>query len=296
MRTLRTIREVRAALHSPREAGRRIGLVPTMGAFHEGHLSLMRAALSECDLVVVSLFVNPAQFPPGEDLERYPREERTDAHMAAELGVDILFAPSVEEMYPLGFGTTVDAGAVAAGLCGPARPGHFAGVATVVTRLFGIVAPDVAYFGLKDFQQVAVVRRIVADLARPVEIRARPTVREADGLAASSRNRYLSPEARALAPALFRGLTAAADLYDDGERDPETLIEAAHGPIEDSGLEIEYVEVRDAETLGPYTSERAAVIAAAVRVEGVRLIDNVTLTPPRPVVRLDVPERRKAPR
>jgi pantoate--beta-alanine ligase len=287
MRTLRTIREMRAALHFPREQGRRIGLVPTMGAFHEGHLSLMRAALQECDLVVVSLFVNPTQFGDGEDLERYPRDERADAHLAADLGVDILFAPAVEEMYPLGFGTTVDPGPVAVGLDGAARPGHFEGVATVVTRLFGIVAPDVAYFGLKDFQQVAVIRRLVADLALPVEIRALPIVREADGLACSSRNRMLTPEARERAPALQRGLAAAEAVYLDGERSPSVLLGAAAEVIEPSGLVLEYLELRDAETLGPYAAERAAVIAAAVHVGSVRLIDNVTLAPPRAVVRLD---------
>ena len=293
MRTLRTIREVRAALHSPREEGRRIGLVPTMGAFHAGHLSLMRAALQECDLVVVSLFVNPTQFASDEDVAHYPRDERADAHLAAELGVHILFAPAVEEMYPLGFGTTVDPGPVALGLEGAARPGHFEGVATVVTRLFGIFAPDVAYFGLKDFQQVAVIRRIVADLALPVEIRALPVVREHDGLACSSRNRLLSPEGRRVAPSLGQALGAAAELYAVGERDGGALVEAAQAVLEPTGLEFEYLELRDAETLGPYVAERAAVLTAALHVEGVRLIDNVALTPPRAVVRLDPTTERR---
>ena len=212
---------------------------------------------------------------------------REAADLAADLGVDILFAPAVEEMYPLGFGTTVDPGPVAVGLDGAARPGHFEGVATVVTRLFGIVAPDVSYFGLKDFQQVAVIRRLVADLALPVEIRALPIVRESDGLACSSRNRMLTAEARERAPSLQRGLAAAEALYQDGERAPDVLLEAAADVIEPSGLAVEYLELRDAETLGPYTAERAAVLAAAVHVAGVRLIDNVTLAPPRAVVRLD---------
>ena len=197
VRTLRTIREVRAALTSARQSEQRIGLVPTMGAFHDGHLSLMRTARSEADVVVVSLFVNPSQFGPGEDLARYPRMESGDAARASDVGVDLLFAPAVEEMYPPGFATSIDPGPVARGLWGSARPGHFAGVATVVARLFGIVAPDIAYFGLKDYQQVAVIRRLVADLALPVEIRALPTVREPDGLAMSSRNRYLTAAERA---------------------------------------------------------------------------------------------------
>jgi pantoate--beta-alanine ligase len=279
MRTLRTIREVRAALFGARTSGRRIGLVPTMGAFHDGHLSLMRTAVAECDVTVVSLFVNPLQFAAGEDLHQYPRSEADDAESAANVGVDFLFAPSDEEMFPPGFATTVEPGAVAVGLCGAHRPGHFEGVATVVARLLGIVAPDAAYFGLKDFQQVAVIRRIVSDLAIPVEIRALPTVREPDGLAMSSRNRYLAPAERERATAIFHGLQSASNVYAGGDRDGRALCAAASAPLAEAGLDIEYVEVRDAETLGSYTPERAAVLAVAVHVGGTRLIDNIVLAP-----------------
>jgi len=286
MRTLRTIREVRAALHEPRSQGLRIALVPTMGAFHDGHLALMRSARAECDLVVVSTFVNPTQFAPGEDLDRYPHDEAGDIDKALAVGVDLLFAPSEEEMYPAGFGTTVDPGPVAAGLCGRNRAGHFAAVATVVTRLFGIVAPHSAYFGLKDYQQVSVIRRVVADLALAVEIRTIPTVREPDGLAMSSRNVYLTPDERAVAPALFHALQAASAGFASGERRAERLLALATRRLEDAGMEVEYLELRDAETLGEYTPERGAVLAAAVRLGSTRLIDNVVLTPPRvPVAR-----------
>ena len=279
MRTLRTIREVRAALTPARQAERRIALVPTMGAFHDGHVSLMRTARSEAEVVVVSLFVNPSQFGPGEDLARYPRMESDDAARASDIGVDFMFAPSVEEIYPPGFATSIDPGPVARGLWGTARPGHFAGVATVVARLFGIVAPDIAYFGLKDFQQVAVIRRLVADLAMPIEIRALPTIREPDGLAMSSRNRYLNDEERHRARAIFAGLRAAADGYASGERDRRRLVDAARAVMEDAGISVEFVELRDAETLGPYSADRAAVLAVSASVGGTNLIDNVVLAP-----------------
>ena len=279
MRTLRTIVEVRAALVGARQADRRIALIPTMGAFHDGHLSLMRAARSEADVVVVSLFVNPSQFLPGEDFARYPRTEGDDAERATDAGVDFIFAPSVEEMYPPGFATSVHPGPVAQVLSGSTRPGHFAGVATVVTRLFGIVSPNVAYFGLKDFQQVAVIRRLVADLAMPIEIRALPTIREPDGLAMSSRNRYLDPEERERATAIFHALRAASDLYAAGERDAHALADAARAVMEDSGVLVEFTELRDAETLGPYGAERAAVLAVSARVGDTTLIDNIVLAP-----------------
>jgi pantoate--beta-alanine ligase len=279
VRTLRTIPEVRAALMGARQSERRIGLVPTMGAFHDGHVSLMRAARSEAEIVVVSLFVNPSQFGPDEDLARYPRMESDDAARASDIGVDFMFAPSVEEMYPPGFATSIDPGPVAHGLWGTARPGHFAGVATVVARLFGIVAPDIAYFGLKDFQQVAVIRRLVADLALPIEIRALPTIREPDGLAMSSRNRYLSDDERNRARAIFDGLRTAADAYAAGERDRRPLVDAARAVMEDAGITVEFVELRDAETLGPYSADRAAVLAVSARIGDTNLIDNLVLAP-----------------
>ncbi len=203
MRTLRTIAELKAALAQPRRAGRRIGLVPTMGAFHEGHLSLMRRARSECDEVIVSLFVNPTQFNEASDLAAYPRDEQRDAAIAAEQRVDYLFAPTAAEMYPHGFATTVNVGGIAEALEGAQRGrGHFDGVATVVTKLFTIVAPDVAYFGQKDAQQTLVIKRVVRDLNLPVEIEICPTVREPDGLALSSRNLRLTPNERIRALAL----------------------------------------------------------------------------------------------
>ena len=264
MRVVRTAAEVREAL--PPAADRRgpIGLVPTMGAYHEGHLSLMREARRSSDLVVVSLFVNPTQFGPGEDLDRYPRDEAGDARAAEAEGVDLLFIPSADEMYPPGFDTTVDPGAIATVLEGAARPGHFRGVATVCARLFGLVRPDVAYFGRKDAQQVAVVKQVVRDLALPVEIRPMPTIRDADGLAMSSRNRYLSPDERALAVALPRALQAGAAAHREGG----DAVDAARMILDAGDVTVDYVAVADLD--GP-------TLAAAIRVGGTRLIDNVQL-------------------
>ena len=263
----RSVDAVREALAPARERGDLVGLVPTMGALHEGHLALMRAAREACDLVVVSLFVNPAQFGPGEDLARYPRDEAGDAEAAAAAGVDLLFAPSVEEIYPPGFDTWIDPGALGTVLEGAFRPTHFRGVATVCTRLFGIVRPALAYFGRKDAQQVAVLRQVVRDLALPLEIVARPTVRDPDGLALSSRNRYLSDEERRRALALPRALQAGLAAHRSGG-DP---VAVARSALEAApGLRIDYVERAD---LGGDT------LAAAVRVGDTRLIDNVLLLP-----------------
>lgn len=253
MRTLRTIAEVRAHVAGARAAGRSVGLVPTMGAFHEGHLSLFRAAREECDVVVASLFVNPAQFGAGEDLDRYPRDEERDLPLAEETGVDVVFAPSAEEMYPAGYQTWVDVGELGATLEGVHRPGHFRGVATVCLKLFNIVRPQRAYFGQKDAQQTAVVRRMVRDLNVPVEIRVLPTVRDEDGLAFSSRNARLSPAERELAISLPRALAT---------RDPDKARELL------DGLDVDYLEIADFEP---------KVLAAAIRVGRTRLIDNVVL-------------------
>jgi pantoate--beta-alanine ligase len=247
----RTISELEEALESRR--GDSLGLVPTMGAFHEGHQSLFRAAREESDAVVVSLFVNPAQFAAGEDLERYPRDEVRDARSAEEAGIDILFAPSPEEIYPPGFQTWIEVEDLARGLEGEFRPGHFRGVATVCLKLFNLVRPARAYFGQKDAQQAAVIRRMVRDLNVPVEIRVLPTVRDEDGLALSSRNIQLSPEERERALALPRALAT---------RDPAAARELLRE------LEVDYVEVADFEP---------KVLAAAVRVGNTRLIDNVVL-------------------
>ena len=246
-------------------AADRVGLVPTMGAFHEGHLSLMRAARDACDLVVVSLFVNPSQFNAAEDLARYPRDEDADAAAAEAMGADLFFAPDAAELYPEGFDTWVEPGDLATVLEGAARPGHFRGVATVCTKLFSIVQPDVAYFGRKDAQQVAVIKLVVADLNLPVEIVALPTVRDADGLALSSRNAFLSPAERAVALALPRALDAGAAAHRSGG-DP---VAAARSVLDvERGLTVDYVEV--AELDGP-------TLVAAVRVGATRLIDNVRL-------------------
>jgi pantoate--beta-alanine ligase len=249
VKTVRTVADVRAEL-----AGRTgVGLVPTMGAFHEGHLSLIRAAREDCDTVVVSIFVNPAQFAAGEDFERYPRDEARDEALAAAAGADLVFAPSADELYPPGFQTWIDVEQLGAILEGVHRPGHFRGVATICCKLFNIVRPERAYFGQKDAQQVAVVRRMVRDLDLDVDIRTLPTVRDRDGLALSSRNVYLSPDEREQALALPRALAT---------RDPARARELLNG------VEVDYVEVADFEP---------RVLAAAVRVGKTRLIDNVVL-------------------
>ena len=228
MRTLRSVSELRTALRPARRAERSIGLVPTMGALHEGHLSLIRRAREECDEVVVSLFVNPTQFGAGEDLNGYPRDEAHDAALASEAGADLLFAPTPEEVYPNGFSTTVSVAGVTEGLCGAHRgPEHFQGVATVVAKLLNMVGPDVAFFGQKDAQQAVVIRRLVRDLNLPVRVELCPTVREADGLALSSRNAYLDPTDRRRAVALYRGLQAAEAAVAAGERDAASVIAAA---------------------------------------------------------------------
>src|SRR3954471_20416775 len=250
MRTIRTVGEMRAWLGNVRAEGRSVGLVPTMGAFHAGHHSLMRAARGEQDSVVVSLFVNPAQFNDSHDLAAYPRTEANDAVEAAELGVDVLFAPPVSEVYPDGFATTVTVGGLSEILEGAERgPGHFAGVCTVVCKLLNIVAPDVAYFGQKDAQQVAVVKRMVRDLDMTVRIEVMPTVREPDGLALSSRNVRLSPADREQALGLRRALTAAAAVGAAGERDTAAIRSAAIAAIGD--LDAEYLAIVDPLTFAP---------------------------------------------
>ncbi len=253
MRLCRTVAGVRAALEPLR--GGTVGLVPTMGALHAGHLSLLTAAREECETVVMSLFVNPAQFGDAGDLNGYPRDEACDLSAAADAGVDLVFAPSAEEMYPPGFQTWVDVTELGAVLEGEHRPGHFRGVATVCLKLFTIVRPDVAYFGQKDAQQIAVLRRMIADLSLEIELRALPTVRDADGLALSSRNALLSPGEREVALALPRALRT---------RDPER----AHAQLVDVGVDVDYVSI------APFDPP---VLAAAIRVGATRLIDNVPL-------------------
>jgi len=282
MITLRTVADVRAAVSQARRAGASIGLVPTMGAFHEGHLSLMRRAREQCDRVIVSLFVNPAQFNERADLDRYPRDERRDAALAAEAGVDLLFAPPAEQIYPPGFTTTVSVAGVTESLEGAARGrGHFDGVATVVAKLFNIVSPDVAYFGQKDAQQVAVIRQLVRDLDMPVRIEACPTVREPDGLAMSSRNVLLSGTQRERATALHRALTAARESVTTGERDTAAVRATAIAALTSSGIEPEYFELVSADTLVPVRRIEGEMLAlVAARVGATRLIDNDTIRMP----------------
>ena len=282
MRTVRTRAELREALATPRHEGRSIGLVPTMGALHEGHLSLLRAARERCEVVVMSLFVNPAQFGPGEDLDTYPRDEERDARLAAEAGVDLLFAPALAEVYSEGFSTEVSVRGLSEVLCGdPARrgPDHFRGVTTVIAKLFNAVRPEVAFFGQKDAQQALVIRRMALDLDFGVEIAVLPTVRDGDGLALSSRNRYLDSEARAQATALYRALRRAEDEARRGSL--ATALEAAAAELAEAGIEPEYLEARDAESLAPATSldGRPVLVAVAARVGGARLIDNVVIEP-----------------
>ncbi len=279
---LRQKHALRDALAAARREGRTVGLVPTMGCLHEGHLSLLRAARAECDLVVMSLFVNPTQFGPGEDLDRYPRDEQRDVKLAGEAGADLVYAPDVAEIYPAGFATAVEVSGLTEVLCGdPARrgPEHFRGVTTVVAKLFNAVQPDVAYFGQKDAQQVAVIRRMVRDLDFPVRIEALPTVREADGLAMSSRNAYLAAEDRQRATALSRALRAA-----EAEAERGSLaagLDAARDELAAAGVQPEYLEARDAESLRPVTEPngRPVLIAVAAQIGGARLIDNVTVWP-----------------
>ena len=281
MNVIHSVAELRAALREPRRSGWTIGLVPTMGAFHEGHLSLMRRARRDCDVVVVSLFVNPAQFNDPADLERYPRDRPRDEALAAEIGVDHLFAPAVNEVYPPGFATTVSVAGITETLEGAHRGrAHFDGVATVVTKLFNIVGPDVAYFGQKDAQQALVIRRLVRDLDMPVRVEVCPTVREADGLALSSRNAHLSPADRARATALHRALDAVQDAVSAGERDPDVLQERALAVLTSEGIEPDYLKLVSADTLVPVTQiEHDFLAVLAAHVGETRLIDNQLIQP-----------------
>jgi len=281
MRTIHTIHELRRSLARERRAGRNIGLVPTMGSFHEGHLSLMRHARRDCDVVVVSLFVNPTQFGPNEDLETYPRDEVRDTVLADAEGVDILFAPPLGEVYPEGFDTRVSVGGLTGVLDGePARrgAGHFEGVATVVTKLLNMIEPDVAYFGQKDAQQALVIRKLVRELDFDVRIEVCPTVRESDGLALSSRNAYLSPEERERALGLSRALRAAEHQVAGGEHDAAAVLAAARAELDAAGIEPEYLELRSASDLSPVERVNGStLLAVAARVGRARLIDNAIL-------------------
>jgi pantoate--beta-alanine ligase len=282
MKVVRDRRSLRAALDADRRSGRSIGLVPTMGSLHEGHLSLLRAARERCDVVVMSLFVNPAQFGPGEDLEAYPRDEARDLSLAETEGVDHVYAPPAEEVYPAGFATSVsvegDLTDVLEGDPEQRGPEHFRGVTTVVAKLFNSVGPDVSFFGAKDAQQAAVIRRMARDLDFAVEIAVLPTVREPDGLAMSSRNAYLDSAERERAAAISRALRAAESAAAPGAP-TETALEAARAELRAAGIDPDYLEARDAETLSPAQvfNGRPVLVAIAARVGRARLIDNAVI-------------------
>ncbi|SSB99718.1 pantothenate synthetase [Pseudomonas sp. 43mfcvi1.1] len=280
MNTVKTVRELRAAVARARGEGKRIAFVPTMGNLHSGHMALVTKAAQRADFVVASIFVNPLQFGAGEDLDKYPRTLAADQEKLLQAGCHLLFAPSVEEMYPDGMAgqTRVSVPQLSEGLCGASRPGHFEGVATVVSKLFNMVQPDLAVFGQKDFQQLAVIRALVHDLNMPIQIIGEPTVRAEDGLALSSRNGFLSPEQRAVAPVVYRSLSQIAEEIRQGQRDFPALIGEQLKQLEAAGLRPDYLEIRHAKTLRPALSEdRDLVILVAAFLGTTRLIDNLHL-------------------
>ncbi len=279
MQIARTIAEAREAVRQAKHAGRRVGFVPTMGYLHEGHLSLVDLCRKHADYIAVSVFVNPTQFGPGEDYERYPRDFERDRRLLEARGVDLLFAPSVEEMYPESSLIRFEIERLADHLCGPRRPGHFPGVLLVVAKLFNVIQPDVAVFGQKDLQQLVIIKRLVRDLDFPVEIIAGPTVREPDGLAMSSRNAYLSPEERQNATVLYRALQHAKALIEGGERSASAVIEAMREVIAQvEGARVDYIEIVELERLQPIERlEGLFAIALAVFIGPARLIDNLVL-------------------
>jgi pantoate--beta-alanine ligase len=279
MKNVRMIDELREAVRASRASEERIGLVPTMGFFHEGHLSLMRRAVEENDIVVVSVFVNPRQFGPGEDFERYPRDPERDEALAKREGVHYLFSPPEEEMYPGGYMTAVEVKGLSGKLCGKTRPGHFSGVATVVAKLLNVCSPDSLYLGQKDAQQAVILKRMVNDLNMDVHVEIMPTVREEDGLAMSSRNRYLSPDERAQAPAFYRALLEAKQLAEEKGGSVLPVLEKFKNRLASAGgMELEYVELVSCDKLEPLDRiEGPAVLAGAVRLGKARLIDNVLI-------------------
>ena len=276
MKIVSDIREMQQLAGHYRQQGKTIGFVPTMGYLHEGHLSLMRRARAQCDILVVSIFVNPTQFGPNEDFERYPRDFDRDERLCREVGVDVVFYPTADAMYPQPYLTYVHVEKLSETMCGASRPGHFRGVTTVVTKLFNIVQPHIAVFGQKDYQQSLIIRQMVRDLNFDVEIDVAPIVREADGLAMSSRNKYLSPEERQQALVLYRSLTRAEELIREGERNVDTLLQAMKTVISEApDARIDYIAIVDAETLEPLSTVRHnTVIALAVYIGTTRLIDN----------------------
>ena len=279
MKICKTIDEMRYASREARRERKRLGFVPTMGALHEGHLSLMRAAKAKCDVVAVSIFVNPLQFAPGEDLAKYPRTFERDTSLLEKESIDILFAPTPEEMYPAGAITYVTVEGLSDKLCGRSRPGHFRGVTTVVAKLFNIVEPDLAFFGQKDAAQATIIRRMVRDLNLPVEIAVYPIVREPDGLAMSSRNAYLSPQERKSALILHRALSEVKSRFDQGERNAANLIKTGKQLIaQQPAVRLDYFEIVDPATLDPIGElTKSVLVAVAAFVGNTRLIDNILL-------------------
>jgi pantoate--beta-alanine ligase len=279
MQVVRQIREMQKISDKLRKEGKRIGFVPTMGYLHDGHISLVKRVKELCDSVVASIFVNPTQFGPGEDFQRYPRDEEGDRAKLEKAGVEFLFIPEAKEMYPSGYQTYVEVTEVSNGLCGDFRPGHFRGVATVVSKLFNIVKPHVAVFGEKDYQQLLVIERMVEDLNFDIEIIPGTLIREKDGIAMSSRNTYLSPEDRKKATGLYRSLLRAKELFDSGEKKAYNIRLAVEKMIESvEGISLQYVEIRDATTLERVeTVSGPAVVAVAAMVGAVRLIDNIII-------------------
>ena len=281
MKICKTIADTRAASRAARHSGKRLGFIPTMGALHEGHLSLVRAAKAKCDLVAVSIFVNPLQFGPSEDLAKYPRTFERDRELLEKEAVNILFAPTPEEMYPAGAVTYVTVEGLSEKLCGKSRPGHFRGVTTVVAKLFNILEPDMAFFGQKDAAQATIIRRMVQDLNLPVEIAVCPIVREPDGLAMSSRNAYLNPQERKSALALNRALSEVKSRFDQGERNASGLITVEKQTLtRELGVRLDYFEIVDPVTLDPMPELTSTVLVAlAALVGNTRLIDNILLNP-----------------
>lgn len=278
MRVVHTISEVRQSVLGMKKQGAKVGLVPTMGALHAGHGSLIEAAMAECDFVVVTIFVNPTQFGPGEDLDKYPRTLNEDAAYCEKLGADLIFAPSAEEMYPESQLTWVEVEGLTGGLCGAKRPGHFRGVTTVCAKLFNIVQPDIAYFGQKDAQQAIIIQRMVRDLNMSLDIQVCPIIRESDGLAMSSRNKYLSLDERKRATCLYKALMLCRAQIDAGQHEAEVLTTCMSEIINQSGGRIDYIEIIDAETLDPVAVIKGRVlIALAVFFGPTRLIDNLLI-------------------
>jgi pantoate--beta-alanine ligase len=279
MKVAKTIESVRNLVKTARSKGKKIGFVPTMGALHIGHISLIEAAVKKCDFVVVSIFVNPTQFGPGEDFEKYPRPLKADLEICRKAGVDVVFAPAAEQMYPQENLTWVNVEKLTEQLCGQFRPGHFRGVTTVCAKLFNIVAPDIAFFGQKDAQQAIVIKRMVADLNMPLKIVVCPTVRQADGLAVSSRNRYLTRQQKKNAPLIYKSLQKCQKLIEDGVADSKTIINQMRKILQQTpSIKIEYISIVDADTLQELKKITGKVLAAvAVKIGSTRLIDNIVV-------------------